>query len=143
MPRVVLCAHFTLQNQGTVVTRRELIARIAAQSGAPKVEVESIINSFLASIQEELQKGKKVFVSRLGTFSLRRRGPRTARNPRTGEQLDIGAATFPAFSFSKGVREAVRDVLPLHAEESQDEDDQQNKDEELPAKTGSRLFSWR
>jgi len=42
-----------------------------------------------------------------GTFSVRERGARTGRNPRTGETINISASKIPAFKAGKALKDAV------------------------------------
>ncbi|PHJ25879.1 dna-binding protein [Cystoisospora suis] len=120
--------------EGLVVTRKDLIASVAAELQHPRADVERIFAALLRHISTNLEEGRKISISKFGTFGLRRRGERTARNPRTGEALDVAAATFPTFSFSKVIKERVRDVMPAH-------DVDVDSGEAVEEKKKS-LFSW-
>ena len=117
----------------------------------PRSQVDTILSLFIDKIKDELTKGKKVYISRLGTFHLRRRGPRTARNPKTGAPIDAPAATFPSFSFSGNIKEAVRDTLPLsgqteeetgETEEQQQPHPRSHNQQQQQGKNNSKLFGW-
>ncbi|PFH35010.1 histone family DNA-binding protein [Besnoitia besnoiti] len=116
-----------------VVTRKDLVASVAAELQVPQKDVERTVNTLLRHISNSLEQGNKVAISKFGTFGLRRRGERTARNPRTGEPLNVPASTFPTFSFSKVLKEKVREVMPVHQEESDEEPIEEKK---------KGLFSW-
>lgn len=117
--------------------------RISGEHSTPRSQVERIINSFISEIQRELASGNKVYISKLGTLGLRHRGPRTARNPKTGVLVEAAAATFPIFSFSKNIKEAVRDTRPLHQDtEEADNQPQKHQPQQQQQAKDSRLFGW-
>jgi DNA-binding protein HU-beta len=59
------------------------------------------------SVSEELTKGEQVVLVGFGTFSVKERAARTGRNPRTGEPIQIAAATIPSFKPGKALKDAV------------------------------------
>ncbi|KAL8444766.1 hypothetical protein Emed_006081 [Eimeria media] len=130
---------------GDTVTKKELIERVAVELSLPRSQVEKTVSLFNTFIQQDLSAGKRVYVSKLGTFGLRRRGPRTARNPKTGAPLEAPAATFPSFSFSRNVKEAVRDTVPL-IEDAEDtpppHQTHQHRPQQHHTKKDSKLFGW-
>ncbi|KAL8273473.1 hypothetical protein Esti_002539 [Eimeria stiedai] len=130
---------------GDTVTKRELVERVAVELSLPRSQVEKTVSLFNTFIQQDLAAGKKVYVSKLGTFGLRRRGPRAARNPKTGTPLEAPAATFPSFSFSRNVKEAVRDTLPLFEDAEETAPPQQahqHRQQQHNTKKDSKLFGW-
>ncbi|KAL8441898.1 hypothetical protein Emag_006820 [Eimeria magna] len=130
---------------GDTVTKRELVERVAVELSLPRSQVEKTVSLFNTFIQQDLAAGKRVYVSKLGTFGLRRRGPRSARNPKTGAPLEAPAATFPSFSFSRNVKEAVRETVPLFedAEESPPpHQTHQHRQQQHHTKKDSKLFGW-
>ncbi|KAL8435010.1 hypothetical protein ACSSS7_002768 [Eimeria intestinalis] len=130
---------------GDTVTKRELVERVAVELSLPRSQVDKTVSLFNTFIQQDLAAGKKVYVSKLGTFGLRRRGPRTARNPKTGAPLEAPAATFPSFSFSRNVKEAVRDTVPLFDEAEETPPPQQShqhRQQQHHTKKDSKLFGW-
>ncbi|OEH73948.1 histone family DNA-binding protein [Cyclospora cayetanensis] len=149
-PWPLLAGCLVLQSGDSItVTKKELLQRICAETGLPRTQVERVVGLLTEYINENLAKGKKVFVSRLGTFSTRRRGPRTARNPKTGDAIEAPAATFPSFSFAKSIREAVRDTIPLDTEEENEADGkplqhfpQHAQQQHQQKKQDSKLFGW-
>jgi len=80
------------------MTKNELILRLAKRH--PRLyasEVKRIVNTILGEITEALVRGNRVELRRFGSFSLKRRGVRTTRNPRTGEIVPVEARTLPHF----------------------------------------------
>lgn len=89
------------------MNKTELINAIAEQTGLSKKDTESTINSFVNVVSDELAKREKVQLVGFGTFETRERAARTGRNPQTGEELKIAAATTPAFKAGKALKDKV------------------------------------
>jgi len=89
------------------MNKAELINAIAAQTGLSKKDTESTLNSFVNVVSDELAKEEKVQLIGFGTFETRKRAARTGRNPQTGKELKIDAATVPAFKAGKALKEKV------------------------------------
>jgi len=90
-----------------MMNKVELINAMAAQTGLSKKDTEATLNSFINVISNELAKEEKVQLIGFGTFETRKRAARTGRNPQTGEELKIDAATVPAFKAGKALKEKV------------------------------------
>ncbi len=87
------------------MNKTELINAIAEQTGLSKKNTESTINSFVNVVSDELAKKGKIQLVGFGTFETRERAARTGRNPQTGEELKINAATVPAFKAGKALKD--------------------------------------
>ena len=89
------------------MNKAELVNAMATETGLTKKDVESVLNSFVNVVSNELSnKGKVQFVG-FGTFETRERDARTGRNPQTGEDIKIAAATTPAFKAGKALKDKV------------------------------------
>lgn len=73
-----------------------------------KVQAEQVVDKVFDSIVASLKKGEEVSVAGLGIFSVKRRAARTARNPRTGETLQVAAMNVPKFRAAKALKDAVK-----------------------------------
>ena len=89
------------------MNKAELINAIAAKTGLSKKDTEATLNSFVNVVSDELAKEEKVQLIGFGTFETRKRAARTGRNPQTGKELKIDAATVPAFKAGKALKEKV------------------------------------
>jgi DNA-binding protein HU-beta len=89
------------------VNKSELIDAIAAQADLPKAAAGRALDAMIDSVSEELTKGEQVVLVGFGTFSVKERAARTGRNPRTGEPIQIAAATIPSFKPGKALKDAV------------------------------------
>lgn len=89
------------------MNKSELIDAIAAQADLPKAAAGRALDAMIDSVSEELTKGEQVVLVGFGTFSVKERAARTGRNPRTGEPIQIAAATIPSFKPGKALKDAV------------------------------------
>ena len=87
--------------------KAELIDAIAADAGVSKKDAGAMLQSFTDNVTKALAKKDTVALVGFGTFSTKERAARTGKNPRTGEPLQIKAATVPSFKAGKALKEAV------------------------------------
>src|SRR6185312_305674 len=71
------------------VTRAHLAETIFAQVGLSRNESADLLESILERISGALEAGQSVKISGFGTFSVRQKGRRIGRNPKTGEEVPI------------------------------------------------------
>ena len=72
-----------------------------------KKECVLVIDAFLAAVKEALARGDGIELRGFGTFKVRHRKPRTARNPRTGEPVEVPPRRVPVFNPSRLLRNRV------------------------------------
>ena len=89
------------------MTKADLVDRIAHGTGLTKIETEAVVNGFIATVIQALTDGETIELRGFGSFQVRHRAARTARNPRTKEKVDIPARYVPVFKPSRDFREAV------------------------------------
>lgn len=68
-------------------------------------DVEHIVDVILETISKTLAKGNRVEFRGFGSFSVRKRAPRVAKNPRTGTKINIGERKIPHFKIGKELLE--------------------------------------
>ena len=90
------------------MTKSEFLDRVADKSGLSRRDAAKAVDAFLDSIQESLQQGEAVSFTGFGKFSAQQRGARQGVNPRTGEKVQIAAATVPKFSPGSSLKNALR-----------------------------------
>lgn len=95
------------------MTKADIIDRIAGGTGLTKIETEAVINGFIATVVSAVVEGESVELRGFGSFRAQHRAPRTARNPRTKEKVEIEARYVPVFRASKDFREAVSEALKV------------------------------
>ena len=89
------------------MNKSELVAALAAKAELSKKDAEKALNAFVEAINESLVKGEKVQLIGFGTFEVKNRPARTARNPRTGAEIKIAASKAPAFKAGKALKDKV------------------------------------
>ena len=90
-----------------IMNKTELVAAIAAQSGASKKDAEAVLNAFVDVVGDTLKKGDKISLVGFGTFEARKRAAREGKNPQTGAKIKIAATTVPAFKAGKALKDKV------------------------------------
>ena len=71
------------------ITRSQLSEAVYQEVGLSRNESADILESVLSKISETLAKGESVKISSFGSFSVRSKGQRIGRNPKTGEEVPI------------------------------------------------------
>lgn len=79
------------------MNKAELVEALAKTTGESKRTIQGVLDSLIETVQKQVKKGEKVTLPGFGTFSRRSRAARTARNPRTGEEIKVKATKVPAF----------------------------------------------
>jgi DNA-binding protein HU-beta len=90
------------------MTRADLVASMAADSGWTKVAADRALRAMLASIRTSLKRGQPVTLVGFGTFSVGRRKPRKGKNPRTGQPMNVVGGRTPRFKPSPELKRALR-----------------------------------
>lgn len=85
--------------------RSDIEAKMAKESGITRQQAETALDSFIASIVDNLKSGQKVTLVGFGTFSLVQVSARMGRNPKTGEAISLPAYKKPKFSASKALKD--------------------------------------
>ena len=89
------------------MNKAELVNAMATETGLTKKDVESVLNSFVNVVSNELSNKGKVQLVEFGTFETRERAAREGRNPRTKEAIIIPASIAPVFKPGKELKEKV------------------------------------
>jgi len=90
------------------VNKGELIDKVANEIVCTKVETKIIVGCIFKNITDCLAKGDAVRLIGFGTFGIRKRATREARNPRTGEKISVPAMSVPFFKAGKELKERVK-----------------------------------
>ncbi|MGL4287858.1 MAG: integration host factor subunit beta [Phreatobacter sp.] len=91
--------------------KSELVQKIAEQN--PQLyqrDVENIVNAILDEVVSALARGDRVELRGFGAFSVKARGARVGRNPRTGAHVAVEDKVVPFFKTGKEMRERLNRV---------------------------------
>ena len=95
------------------MTKADLVERVTEQitsTAGPvisKKDCARVVDAFLDAIKDAMKDQKNIEVRGFGTFKIRQRKTRMARNPRTGEPVEVSARPVPVFKPSKELRALV------------------------------------
>ncbi len=96
------------------MTKADIVEKVALGTGLTKLETEAIIEGFLTTVIQYLQEGKGIEIRGFGSYKVKKKKARYARNPRTGEKVYVSDHYVPAFKFSKDFKDAVDSGMKRH-----------------------------
>ncbi len=97
------------------MTKAEIIAQIAAKTGIEKVDVQETVESFFKVIKGSLQEGENVYVRGFGSFIVKKRAKKTARNISKNTAIIIPEHYVPSFKPAKTFVEKVKNSVKMKA----------------------------
>ena len=89
------------------MNKDELVTAIAAKTGFTKVDSAKFVDAFIASVTEGLVEGAEVRLVGFGTFSVYQSKATKAKNPRTGETINVPSSKRAKFKAGKLLKDAV------------------------------------
>lgn len=94
------------------MTKSELVELIASKQPQLSVkDVELAVKTLIEHMTQSLSEGQRIEIRGFGSFSLHYRAPRTGRNPKTGETVELGEKHVPHFKPGKELRDDVNQSL--------------------------------
>ena len=90
------------------MNKSEFISAIGNRTLKKDAEIKPIIDAAITIIAEKLSAGESIAIPGFGTFEVRERAATTARNPRTGEEVEVAEKKVPAFRAAKDLKDAVK-----------------------------------
>ncbi len=90
------------------MNKAELVDAIVAESGATKSTVAEVLRAFEEVVVSNVSKGEKIVLSGFMSFERVDRKARTARNPQTGEPIQVKASKAPKVSIGSTFKKAVK-----------------------------------
>ena len=91
------------------MTKADIVARIAQDTGMTKADTSEVLDAILEAISAAMERGEKIEMRGFGIFKVEERKPRVARNPTTGQEIRIPARTVPVFKPSDHLKDRVQD----------------------------------
>ncbi|GHE58414.1 transcriptional regulator [Camelimonas fluminis] len=89
------------------MNKGDLVAAVADQADLSRAQAGEAVEAVFAAITDALKKGDEVKLVGFGTFSVADRAAGTARNPRTGETINVPASKAPKFKAGQGLKDSV------------------------------------
>jgi DNA-binding protein HU-beta len=93
------------------MTKADIVEKVALGTGLTKLETEAIVEGFLNTVINSLKEGKGIEIRGFGSYKVKKKQARYARNPRTGEKVFVPEHFVPMFKFSKDFKAAVDDGM--------------------------------
>ena len=91
------------------MTKADIIDKIAKSTGAEKVQVYSIVETFMENVKRSMASGENVYLRGFGTFHIKHRAEKVARNISKNTTIVIPAHNVPAFKPAKEFVDKVKE----------------------------------
>ena len=92
------------------MTKKEIVKAISEEIGLTQLKTKEIVQKTFDAIVETLVQEKRIELRNFGVFEVKRRAARKARNPRTGERVDVAEKFVVTFKPGKEMEEKVRQL---------------------------------
>jgi integration host factor subunit beta len=96
------------------VTKKEIVKKISEEIGLTQLKTKDIVQRTLDAIIDTLVSEGRIELRNFGVFEVKKRAPRKARNPRTGDKVYVPAKNVVTFKPGKEMEELVRQMNPDH-----------------------------
>jgi integration host factor subunit beta len=96
------------------VTKKEIVKKISEEIGLTQLKTKDIVQRTLDAIIDTLVSEGRIELRNFGVFEVKKRAPRKARNPRTGDKVYVPAKNVVTFKPGKEMEELVRAMNPDH-----------------------------
>jgi integration host factor subunit beta len=114
--------HAGYQGDGQV-TKKEIVKQISDDLGLTQLKVKDIVQQTFDAIVDTLLREGRIELRNFGVFEVKRRKARKARNPRTGEPVEVEPKNVVTFKPGKEMEEKVRQMQFVPAELEPEEED--------------------
>jgi len=92
------------------VTKKEIVRTISEEIGLTQLKTKEIVQKTFDAIVATLVEDGRIELRNFGVFEVKRRAPRKARNPRTGEKVDVAEKFVVTFKPGKEMEQRVREL---------------------------------
>ena len=96
------------------MTKKEIVKKISEDIGLTQLKTKDIVQRTLDAIIQTLVAEGRIELRNFGVFEVKRRAPRKARNPRTGDKVYVPSKNVVTFKPGKEMEELVRKMNPDH-----------------------------
>ena len=95
------------------MTKKEIVKQISERLGLPQLKTKEIVQQTFDAIVDTLLEDGRIELRNFGVFEVKQRKARKARNPRTGERVDVPPKNVVTFKPGKEMEERVRKLTHL------------------------------
>ena len=100
----------TLLTGDLSVTKKEIVRTISEEIGLTQLQTKEIVQKTFDAIVEALVAERRIELRNFGVFEVKRRAPRKARNPRTGDKVFVPEKSVVTFKPGKEMEERVKEL---------------------------------
>lgn len=83
------------------MTKKDIVKTISEENGLPQLQIKKIVDQTFSAIVDTLVSEGRIELRNFGVFEVKQRKPRMARNPRTGENVEVPAKFVVTFKPGK------------------------------------------
>ncbi|MGN0006646.1 MAG: HU family DNA-binding protein [Alistipes sp.] len=83
------------------MTKADIVSEIAKKTGAEKVQIQAVVEAFMEEVKDALAKNENVYLRGFGSFIIKKRAQKVARNISKNTTITIPAHNIPAFKPAK------------------------------------------
>jgi DNA-binding protein HU-beta len=98
--------------QNTYMTKAQLITEIAISTGFDKTTISTIVESYMSHVKKSMSNGENVYLRGFGTFELKARKEKVARNITRRSTVIVPAHSVPVFKPAKEFKSVVENAKP-------------------------------
>ncbi|MAV63833.1 MAG: hypothetical protein CMG00_01425 [Candidatus Marinimicrobia bacterium] len=93
------------------MTKSDIISSVSEKTGLTKVETEVVFEGIISSFSDALKKGERIDIRGFGSFFVKERKAREARNPSNNEVVKLNLRYIPSFKVSKLLKDSVNNAI--------------------------------
>lgn len=90
------------------MTQAEIIAKVAEDAGISKYQAARVVKTYQEAMTQSILTDGVMKIPHFGSFTVRDRAARMAKNPRDGSPVEVPACKVVKFKASKALKEAVK-----------------------------------
>ena len=90
------------------MTKADIVSEIAKQTGVEKNQIQTIVEAFMDQVKESLKKEENVYLRGFGSFIIKKRAEKVARNISKNTTITIPAHNIPAFKPAKSFASKIK-----------------------------------
>ena len=90
------------------MTKADIVSEIAKKTGVEKVQIQTIVEAFMDEVKTSLEKEENVYLRGFGSFIIKKRAEKVARNISKNTTITIPAHNIPAFKPAKSFASKIK-----------------------------------